>query len=126
MIRSVLAVLSGAVGWAVLWLGSNAIIAKLNPETIREGEPITDPGLLFLLIFVSVVFSIAAGYLTGLLARRAEIPHVVALGILQLALGMFFQIQYWDLMPLWYHFIFLVLLLPGNVVGGVFRKAQKA
>jgi hypothetical protein len=45
--------------------------------------------------------------------------------VLQLGLGIFFQAQYWQLMPLWYHLPFLALLLPGNVYGAWMFDASR-
>ena len=42
-------------------------------------------------------------------------------GILLLATGIAVQLQYWSLLPIWYHLVFLVLLVPSTVAGGSLR-----
>ncbi len=121
MMRSVGAVLAGAAVWAVLWIGGTAGLAVGFPEIMREGEPLFHVPILLVLIALSVVFSIAAGYLTGVVAARREVQHALALGGVQLALGIYFETTYWELMPLWYHLTFLALLVPANVFGGWMR-----
>jgi hypothetical protein len=37
--------------------------------------------------------------------------------VLLLVVGIYFQSQYWHVMPLWYHLIFLALLIPMCFVG---------
>lgn len=125
MLRSVLSIIAGASVWAVLWVLSNVGLANAAPEQIREGFPVDSPGVLLTLLLLSVMFSVIAGFITAAVADRKEISHVLALGALQLSLGIYFQTQAWDLMPLWYHLTFLALLIPGNVAGGWFRLSRK-
>ena len=119
--RSILAVLAGAVVWALLWIGSNATLAAVFPDLIVPNEYIGHVGILMTMFTVSVVYSVLAGYVTAAAARAKPVNHGFALGVLQLGLGIFFQAQYWQLMPLWYHLVFLALLLPGNVYGAWLR-----
>ena len=69
--------------------------------------------------------TIAAGYVTGLTAARNALKHAWALGVAQLALGIFFEVSYWNLLPVWYHLVFLALLIPGNVFGGSWSEARR-
>ncbi|MCG8456449.1 MAG: hypothetical protein MI919_09215, partial [Holophagales bacterium] len=114
-------VFAGMVGWAVLWLGTNAALAAALPGSFREDGSTDSVGILLLILVASVVFSVAAGYLTALVARQKPVAHGLALGIVQLLIGIAVQMQYWQVMPLWYHLIFLTLLLPGNVAGAWLR-----
>ncbi len=122
--RSILAVLAGAVVWAVLWLGSNATLVAVFPGQLVPNEYIGHTGILMTLLALCIAFSLLAGYVTGVVARTNLVKHGLALGILQLGLGIFFQAQYWQLMPLWYHLVFLTMLLPGNVYGAWLRDTM--
>lgn len=124
MLRSILAVFAGMVLWAVLWLGSNAGIQAIAPESYDPEGMTASAGILALILFLSVFYSIVAGYLTATIARRKPIAHTVWLGVIQLAIGIFMQAQVWSQMPLWYHLPFLVLLIPGNVIGGILRGTR--
>ena len=126
IIRSIFAVLAGNFVWTVMWIGSNAIITSLNPA-VYEGR-VEDVGVLSFTILRSVIFSIIAGYLTAWLARWGEIKHAVALGVLQLTFGIVVSAQTFNVLPMWYHLIFNLLLIPGNVFGGWLRaiKFQRA
>jgi hypothetical protein len=123
MVRSILAVLAGNISWAVLWVGSNAILATLFPAQYQAEKKDHAP-MLLLLILLSFIFSIIAGYLTARIAARKEIAHTMVLGVLQLAMGIAAQLANYDALPLWYHIIFLLLLIPGNVFGAVLRARQ--
>lgn len=124
MLRSILAVLAGFLTWTVLWLTSNAAIAAALPDAFRADGSTDSAGILLVILLLSVVFSLIAGYVAAIVARRAIMKHALALGLLQLAVGLFVQIQYWNLMPLWYHLSFLALLLPGILVGARLRLAR--
>lgn len=126
MLRSVLAVLAGVVTWSVLWIGSNAGLAAAFPDIVRPEEPLTHVPMLVTYVLLSLIFSVAAGYVTAVAAGRDEVGHTLALGVLQLALGIYFEASYWDLLPVWYHLVFLALLIPGNVYGGVLRQRRRA
>jgi len=129
MIKSILYVLAGTVTWTVLWLTSNSLLMTLVPGAFREDGSTSRPDILFIILALSVIFSVGAGFVTGRLARGREMRHALALGILQLAIGIFVQLQFWDVMPIWYHLTFLALLIPGNLLGGrlcLRRRARTA
>lgn len=124
MLRSIASIVAGAVVWAVLWVGSSAGLATALPHIIQPGVRLENVSVLVLYIVLSVIFSIGAGYVTAMVAKRKEIAHTLALGLLQLALGIYFELSYWELLPVWYHLVFLVLLIPGNVSGGYIRMRR--
>ena len=121
MLRSILAVIAGFASWTVLWLSSNQLLFRLFRSKFDDQMMSSDTGLLAAILALSVLFSIVAGWITAAVAKRSPIPHTLALGAVQLAVGIFVQSMVWDQMPLWYHLVFLTLLVPGNVVGGWLR-----
>ena len=50
----------------------------------------------------------------------------MALGILQLVLGLAVTVGAYASAPLWYHLVFLALLIPGNVIGARLRQPLPA
>jgi multisubunit Na+/H+ antiporter MnhG subunit len=58
-----------------------------------------------------------------LIARKNQIQTALVLGVLLLAFGVFIQIQFWNQIPLWYHLIFLALLVPMTWLGAKMRAA---
>jgi hypothetical protein len=121
VLGSILSVLAGFVCWTVLWLGTHAVISAAIPGVFADDGSVHRSDVLGIILALSVIFSIVAGYLTGWVAQRKPVPHTVVLGVIQLIVGIFVQVQVWDKMPLWYHLPFLALLLPGNMIGGVLR-----
>ncbi len=125
MVRSVVAVLAGAVVWALLWTASMNGLQAAFPERIQPDAYLGDVAILSVYIALSVAYSVIAGYVTAVVARRREVPHALALGLFQLGLGIYFESTYWILLPVWYHLTFLALLVPGNVFGGWMRAQRR-
>ncbi len=121
--RSILSVIAGVVLWSVLWIATGAALAALFPDIIVPEQYVGHLGMLLTYLAASIIYSIAAGYLTGTVAARDHVKHGVALGVVLLALGIYFESTYWDLLPVWYHLTFLALLIPGNVAGAAWRAA---
>jgi hypothetical protein len=124
--RSVLAVLAGAAFWAVLWIVGNQGLMVAFPEHLQPDAPIEHTGLLLWLIAFSSGLSVIAGWIAARVAARSPVGHATALGVLQLALGIAFQASAWSLFPLWYHVIFLGLVLPATILGGMLRARRLA
>ena len=124
MKRSILSVLAGFAVWTVLWLASNAAIAAAVPSAFGEDGSTDSAGILVLFLAFSVVFSIVGGYVCVTLAREKPRQLALILGVVLLAVGIFVQIQFWDVMPLWYHLLFLVLLIPGVLIGAAMRRGR--
>jgi ABC-type multidrug transport system permease subunit len=115
--RSVAAVVIGFILWSVLWLTYNVALQKAGVLPSDVSKPVADAKALLLLLFGSVCISAIAGYVAASVAKSASIVPAVTLGLLLLAAGVFFQAQYWRLMPVWYHLSFLALLLPLCLIG---------
>jgi hypothetical protein len=121
MIQNILAVLAGNIGWTLLWLSCNAALrsAGLLPAAANRQVETATP--LLILIIASVLFSIAAGFVSSALAASTSYwPAIVSCAI-QLTLGILFQTQAWKLMPVWYHLSFLSLVVPMTLFGAWLR-----
>ena len=124
--RVIVAVLAGAAAWAVLWnLGTRAAQAAL-PDLLAPDVPVTHTGILIAYIGWSVALSLLAGYITAVVAGTGAMRAVWILAVLQLALGAVFEESYWSLLPVWYHLIFLALLVPATVYGGNVGARRRA
>ena len=122
--RRIGAVAAGVVLWGVLWNGGNAWLGATGQ--ITTGEPITSVALLVGLIVYSAALSALAGYVTASLQGAPDaMTAVKTLAGVNLTIGVLVEVMYWGLMPVWYHVIFLALIVPMTFVGG-FRKAAMA
>ena len=123
--RAVLAVIAGAVVWAVLWVGGTMAAGAAFPSVLPAGQPVTDSAALLGLIVYSVALSMLAGYVTAAIASTRPMPAVRALAVLQLVLGIGFEVSAWSLTPVWYHVVFLLLIVPATVYGGRLRAQRR-
>ena len=121
MLRAVLAVIAGYAIWSALWLLGNLAIAQVWPEVADpEFTSIPDAALV-----VTLALSFVCSLVAGLLAAKVRAGKpVLVMAILLLVTGIAVQSGVWDRMPLWYHLVFLVALVPLCLVGA--RMGAKA
>ena len=120
--KIVLGVIVGFIVWTVLWLGGNALLAAISPGlAFVEGKEITGSALVVGLVR-SIVASLLSGFAAVLISKEIG-KTTLYLGILLLLVGIFFQYMAWNLMPVWYHFLFLFLLIPVTIFGGKLKKS---
>lgn len=122
--RAVGAVVAGAAVWAVLWLGMNGVLPAVIPEIYVPDERLEHVPVLLFLIAYSVVLSILAGYVTAFVRGPEPMGAVRALAGLQLTLGVVAEVASWALLPVWYHLVFLALIVPATLLGGRLRAGR--
>ncbi len=116
--RAIGGVVAAFVLWTVLWLGFTSIAGAALPEIIVPDEPLTHVGVLSALLIYSAVISLAAGYVCAAVRKESPMKTVWIFALILLTVGLFVEITFWDLMPAWYHLIFLALIVPATVRGG--------
>ena len=124
MMRSVLAVVAGYAAWTVLWLMGNNYLFSEATRVVGEGELYSAKGPLLGILLLSVVCSLLAGFITAKIAKAPTSKPVLVMAILLLLTGIGVQASVWALMPVWYHILFLMLLVPVAMVGGRFGAAS--
>jgi hypothetical protein len=117
MLRAIGAIAAGFIVWTVLFLGSNALLTLITPDSFNPDGSTDSAALLALVLVLSIVSSIVSGWVTARIARVHAFGSSVALGVLLLVVGIGVQLQSWEAMPLWYHLLFLGALLPAVLVG---------
>ena len=126
MQRNILSVVAGFVVWSIVWLAINAGLRGVGMLPADPALPITEPSVLLALLVGSVIASLAAGYTTTMATPHGKKSPTAALGWVLIAVGVLVQGMNLALMPLWYHIIFVALLLPAAAAGGRLRKIQEA
>ncbi len=133
MIRIILGVIVGFVAWSILWVGSDAIFAMMSPDWYRaqndalmlamanEKEFHPDSSLLLIRLAVSVIVSIVSGFLAVVVSKEQGKTTLI-LGLLLLLVGIGFEAAVWNYIPIWYHLVFLVLLIPMTILGGKLKR----
>ena len=125
MLRSTLAVIAGFALWTVLWLAANRALTAAMSDSFNE-DGVTDNNVVMIVaILLSVIFSMLAGYTTATVAKVNEMKPVVVLAVIQVVIGTIKEISYWNVIPIWYHVILLVLLAPSIIIGGRLALRRK-
>jgi uncharacterized membrane protein YeaQ/YmgE (transglycosylase-associated protein family) len=134
MIRIILGVIAGFVVWSIVWVGSDQVLMNLSRgwygahqhafETAMLNQtPFTaDNTILAMHIVRSIIISLMAGFLAAFMANENRKAPLI-LGILLLLFGLMVQIMAWNYLPVWYHVVFLLLLVPVTVLGGKLKKS---
>jgi len=135
MIRTILAVIVGFCVWSILWVGGNQLFMILSPgwyaaseeafiKAVTNKEPFTaDSTILLIHLVLSVVVSFISGYIAALVARENK-RSTLWLGVVLLLVGIMVEVAYWNYIPIWYHLLFLILLVPVTVAGGRSRRTS--
>jgi hypothetical protein len=132
MIRIVLGVIAGFFAWMVVWIGLEKVLSALMPDwygapqlafqnAIENGGQFTaETRLLLSHIVIASIVAMLSGFLAAVVSRENKRAPLV-LGILLLAVGLLKVVMSWPYVPMWYHVIFTVILLPMTILGGRLR-----
>ena len=133
MVRIILAIVAGFVVWSLLWIGTDEVLRMLSPDWYRahlldiekamfnNTEFTADTGFLLISLFRSVLISLASGFLAAFIARGDSRSYII-LGVILLLFGIVMQAAIWKFLPVWYHLVFLALLVPMTYLGGRLRE----
>ena len=125
MLKSAAAVVCGFFATAVLSLVADALVMIIAPAWFTgTGKTTHLLPLVFALIY-SFCFFAVGGYLTAVIAGRAEKRHAFALAVLMFAMSVAATIQMFETAPLWWHGVMLAQIVPAALLGGVWRAATK-
>lgn len=125
MVRAGIAAIVGYAVWTAIWLGGNAAFLSEAAKIVGEGQFYAKAGPLAIALVLSVVCSLAAGFAAASIAmptHRVRCALVLSLALLLTGIGV--QLDVWNLMPMWYHIIFLALLVPLTLAGATLRGAK--
>lgn len=137
MVRIILGVVAGFIAWSILWIGSDQVLMSLSPgwygahqlgmekAMVNTTEFTADATILVLHIVRSITISIVSGYLAAVIAGENNRTALI-LGALLLAFGLMVQIMVWNYMPVWYHAVFLLLLVPMTLLGAKLKTLPAA
>lgn len=135
MVKIVLGVIVGFITWSIFWLGSDQVLQIASPSwygahqqafelAVANREPFNaNSTILILHIIRSIIASLMAGFLAAVVSgenRRSPF----ALGIVLLVVGIVVEAFAWPYAPVWYHVIFIALLLPMTIFGGKLKRTS--
>ena len=133
MLRVILGVIAGFIAWSILWVGSDQVLMALSPDwygahqlgfqkaMFNKTEFTPDNTILIMHLVRAAIVTLMSGYLAAFIARgNRNAP--LGLGILLLVVGVMVEAMAWNYAPIWYHLIFLGLLIPMSILGGRLKR----
>ncbi|MCB0139613.1 MAG: hypothetical protein KDE50_06850 [Caldilineaceae bacterium] len=121
MVRNTLAVLVGFSVWAALFIGSISLLFKSASNSPNMAELNNEPGMLIFLILLGLIYAVIAGLITARTANISPTIPTLILGLTLLIASLAAQIRFWEMLPVWYHLSFLLLLIPGVFMGAILQ-----
>jgi hypothetical protein len=119
-LHAFLALAAGFLTMVVLVAFLTALLMKLTPSWVGEqGKP--QPGYIFVNLGYSFLAAAAGGYVTAWLAAANPLYHVLALGLIVLALAALSAMQAKGKQPIWYQLTLIALSPIGVLAGGLVR-----
>ncbi len=122
MLKIGLGVVRGFVVWIVVGvIGLLSLkLAWADYAAVIDSFSFTVPMLLARLV-VGILNSLAAGWVAYKVAKSNKSPWI--LGVLLLIYASYSHfVMLWDLFPGWFHFAYILSLLPLIIVGGLIAK----
>ena len=117
MLKNVLSVVFGYAAWTMIFLGGASLIRMIWSSAHDDQGITSNIKLLVGYLILSIVASLMAGLTTVSIAGSAKMKCVSVLAICLLATGIPVQLSTWDVLPVWYNLIFMILLVPVTLAG---------
>ena len=133
MIRIILGVVAGFIAWSILWVGSDQVLMSMWPDWYgahqeafglameNKGSFTADTTILIMHIVRAAIVSVMSGFIAAIVAgenRKAPL----ALAIVLLIVGVIVEGFAWSYAPIWYHLLFLIVLVPMTILGGKMKQ----
>jgi hypothetical protein len=126
LLRSIGAVLAGAIVSVTLSLVTDAVLQKVGVLP-QLGHPAGSGPLLVATIY-RTVYGVLGAYLTALLAPSRPMLHAMILGFIGFVMSILGAVMTWsraaEFGPHWYPVALVVLALPTARLGGKLRERQ--
>jgi len=133
MLRIILAVIAGFFAWSIMWVGGEQVLSVASPDwfgahqiaferaTINKEVYTPDSTILILNVVRGTIVTILSGFLAAVIAGENSRSTLI-LGVLLLAFGLVVVALTWEIIPLWYHALFSLMLIPMTIAGGKLKS----
>src|SRR5215204_839369 len=131
--RIILGAIVGFIVWTILLIGSDQIWIALSPDwygkhqtelqaAVTNKTPLmADSTILLIAVIRSAILSIITGFIAAWIARE-NFKSPLLLGVFLLAFGSFIHSMILNNVPIWYHFLILLPLIPLAIFGGKLKR----
>jgi hypothetical protein len=117
MKRSILACAAGLLTWLVVVSVINRLLRLGLPDyTAAEHTLQFTLAMKWARLAMAIVTSVAAGAITGWIARTSLWPPLIVGGVV-FAMFLPMHIAIWSKFPVWYHLTFLLTIIPAVLAG---------
>jgi hypothetical protein len=120
ILHAFLALAAGFATMVLLVSVLTAVLARLTPGWVGEQNK-PRAGYVFVNLGYSLLAAAAGGYVTAWVAAANPLIHVLALGIVVLALAAVSALQTRGKQPIWYALALLAVMPLGALAGGLVR-----
>ncbi|HQU81968.1 MAG TPA: hypothetical protein PKY59_02525 [Pyrinomonadaceae bacterium] len=129
MVRIILGAVVGFIVWTIFLFISDAIWMMLSPDfygtqqaalqaAITNKTPFTmATTIMVIAVLRSAVFTVITGFIAASISKE-NFKSPLLLGIFLLAFGSFVHSMILDYVPVWYHVLILLPLIPLSILGG--------
>jgi hypothetical protein len=117
MVRGILGIVVGLAVWFTTLLVAGTIMRSAWPAyaAVADAMTFTLP-MMFARLAISAFATLAAGWVTAVIARRSSLATLMP-GVFLLLMFIPQHIMLWDRFPIWYHLTFLLSLVPLTFLG---------
>jgi len=121
MWRFISGVILAPVFWGLLQFPGNLLLFNLYPEAANGSA--TPSSYLILALLFAFVYALFSGFCSAWVAATDPRKIGVAAGLLLLIVGIAVQLSFWELLPVWWHLIFLASIVPLTMLGARLKGA---
>ena len=118
--RLILGIIAAPILWGVISVPINLGLAGLYGDA--AAEPPFPISYLMIALLLSAGYGVFSGYGAAWIAGTNERRLGLGAGIALLIVGLGVQISAWDVLPVWWHVVFLTMLIPVCMLGASLRK----
>jgi hypothetical protein len=125
MSKKILGVVAGLIVWLVVVMVVGEIMRRSWPAyaSVADAMTFTLP-MMIARLSIGALATLAAGLITALIVPKSTIAKLMP-GVLLLIAFIPQHIMLWDKFPIWYHFTFLLSLVPLIWVGGALASTNR-
>lgn len=123
--RMIAGVIVGFIVWSIIFVGGESLMRVVAPGTVAPLDATYVDSTMLLLGYLirSIIASIVAGF-TAVLISGEFSKTTLILGLVFLVVGILVQASAWNMLPVWYHLTFLILLIPMTILGGKLSRKE--
>ena len=120
ILHAFIVLVAGFAVMVTLVISITALLTRMVPSWVSDqGRP--QPGYVFVNLAYSFLAAAAGGYVTAWIAQANPLVHVLALGMVVLALAALSALQSRGKQPIWYQLALVAISPLGVLAGGLLR-----